>query len=170
MEALWKAGLPSAGLGAGTVGARQVGLPSAQGGPLRPLPARPPPARVALRGARRGWARSRASPPPGRRTRQLRGAGGASAAACNLEQGGWQVSGCQWAGIFMRLQEVLPVCSSLSFHLSFPVLPLPSSLLYPGGGHPGSGWRGPASAGFEIWTTAHLVLGDGWEGQTALGC
>lgn len=139
--------------------------------PSFPFPlGRHPPGSPCGAPARRGWARSRGLATSRAPHSAAAGSRWGVGSRLHLEQGGWRVSGCQWAWICMRLQEVLPVCSSLSFHLPSPLLPRLSSLLHPGGGHPGSGWRGPASACFEIATTAHLVLRGGWEGQAASGC
>lgn len=83
--------------------------------PSFPFPLGRHPPRVALRGLSEGLgaARLRCGEQVGRRQPPAFGAGG----------GGWRVSGCPWAWIFTRLPEVLPVCSSLSFHLPSPLLP-----------------------------------------------
>lgn len=150
LQALWEAGLPSAGLCAGgcrTCGSRAQRLTGGAffcagraGASLAGPVAHPSPSRSAAalpgrlaggRGVERVGGRSEGlGELPGLATSRAPHSAAAGSrwgvgSRLHLGQGGWRVSGCQWAWISMRLQEVLPVCSSLSFHLPSPLLPRP---------------------------------------------
>lgn len=69
-------------------------------------------------------------------------------------------------------KEVLLVCSSLSFHLPSPLFPCPHALPLPPAPLEEATLR-PGSQGQRLLvlkSQPYLVLGEGWEGQTALGC
>ena len=149
--------------------------------PLLPLPARPPPSGVACRARTAGLS---ALLVPGPRQlegavllRSCQGSRWGVGSRLHFEQGSCQVSRSRWAWIFVLLhhfggkeatvpEEVSRACSSLCS--IFPPLSSRSFLpsCTPGGGHPRwSARRSPASACFEIVTTAHLLWRRGRRGR-----